>query len=974
MNPRSLPFLGLLLWGLCSPLSTWSQGWERTFGTPLDDSGNAIQACADGGYLLSGTTTDSDSLDRETYFVRVDQEGNKLWERVIGFPESDDFSNDLAPQGDHWIFAGVRFTGSYSRLLAGSINQQGNTNWIHTSQIDSIFGRKLIVLPSGSIVITGSMMVPYDAGTGEIAYQQDLLLYGLDANGNYQWHQTYGGMLPEDGYDLLLSPSGDEIYVLGVTQSYGAGSYDSWVLKVDTLGQPVWDQTIGGEFQDLAFDMEFSPDGSFLYTVGYEKTVSSDAENIWITKLDTTGQILLEETIVLPGIEKPQNLTISPDGYLILSGVRQISPPADRNLLMVKCDTTGQLIWLKEFGGSQGEGGKQILAPSNNQYITVGFSGSFGAGNSDVFLVSTDSSGNAYTNVLQGTIFLDDDFSCTFGTGETPAQGALIYLWDGNNAQWISTNEQGQFSIDLDQGVYTLEVVPPSPYWETCEATYLVVFAGQNETTQINFPLQEIYACPWLTVDVSTPFLRRCFPNTYHIKAQNLGTVTAPQSYLELHLDPYLRLDSATIAYQLLDSASNLYQFDLGDLEPMEDGQFQVYTYLDCDFTVLGQTHCVDAHIYPDSLCLPLSPFWDGSSVELDAICEGDTARITIQNVGEGNMAQTADFLVIEDQIIGYEGSFQLNSLEDTTLVIAPQGQTIRVEVEQSPGHPGNSMPSVSVEGCGANPFSTGFVIQLPQNDANPFVEIDCQESIGSFDPNDKQAFPSGFGPEYLIEVGTSLEYLIRFQNTGTDTAFRVIIRDTLSEWLDLSTLQIGAGSHPFEASLRPNRVLVFTFDPIALPDSTTNELESHGFVKFRIQLKTDAPLGTAILNQAAIYFDYNAPVMTNQTYHLIGEDIVYWDDLSQSADIPFVNNAWFSIHPNPFRDQTTIQFLGSMSNGPHRLEVYNLQGQLMFQKTFTGAELLLEVYDWPPAIYAFRILSAKGENLGSGRLLVQPD
>ncbi|MEO1714875.1 MAG: hypothetical protein AAFU60_16210, partial [Bacteroidota bacterium] len=96
MNPRSLFLIGLLCWALVVPLNSFSQGWERTYGSNLDDSGNALRATADGGWMLAGTTTDQDSLDKETYFIRVDQEGNLLWETVIGYPESDDFSNDIA--------------------------------------------------------------------------------------------------------------------------------------------------------------------------------------------------------------------------------------------------------------------------------------------------------------------------------------------------------------------------------------------------------------------------------------------------------------------------------------------------------------------------------------------------------------------------------------------------------------------------------------------------------------------------------------------------------------------------------------------------------------------------------------------------------------------------------------------------------------------------------------------------------------
>jgi uncharacterized repeat protein (TIGR01451 family) len=137
---------------------------------------------------------------------------------------------------------------------------------------------------------------------------------------------------------------------------------------------------------------------------------------------------------------------------------------------------------------------------------------------------------------------------------------------------------------------------------------------------------------------------------------------------------------------------------------------------------------------------------------------------------------------------------------------------------------------------------------------------------ICSFDPNDKLVTPQGYGAAGAVDINTDwLTYTVRFQNTGTDTAFTVVIRDTLDADLDWTTLGIVASSHPLTAiSVDENGLATFRFNQIYLPDSNVNELASHGFIKYRLAPVNGAADGTTITNTASVYFDLNAPVVTN--------------------------------------------------------------------------------------------------------------
>ena len=133
-----------------------------------------------------------------------------------------------------------------------------------------------------------------------------------------------------------------------------------------------------------------------------------------------------------------------------------------------------------------------------------------------------------------------------------------------------------------------------------------------------------------------------------------------------------------------------------------------------------------------------------------------------------------------------------------------------------------------------------------------------------SLDPNDKLARTSsqGSNENYYLDLDAWIDYTIRFQNTGTDTAFNVVITDTLPPTLDPTSLLVGASSHPMSWSISGPGVLRFHFPDILLPDSTTDEPKSHGLVTFRIMPQVLTP-GTVIENEAGIYFDFNDPVIT---------------------------------------------------------------------------------------------------------------
>ncbi len=148
------------------------------------------------------------------------------------------------------------------------------------------------------------------------------------------------------------------------------------------------------------------------------------------------------------------------------------------------------------------------------------------------------------------------------------------------------------------------------------------------------------------------------------------------------------------------------------------------------------------------------------------------------------------------------------------------------------------------------------------------------QPVTSSWDPNEKQVSPMGFGAAGYIPNGTPLSYMIHFQNTGTARARNITVVDTLSPDLDISTLQIINSSASVQIYHFPGNIVKFRFNDIYLPDSTTDLEGSNGYVSYNIVPKDNLPAGTTITNSASIYFDYNPGVLTNATINTIEDTL----------------------------------------------------------------------------------------------------
>ena len=225
--------------------------------------------------------------------------------------------------------------------------------------------------------------------------------------------------------------------------------------------------------------------------------------------------------------------------------------------------------------------------------------------------------------------------------------------------------------------------------------------------------------------------------------------------------------------------------------------------------------------------------------------------------------------------------------------------------------------------------------------------EIRC-----AYDPNDKTPIPSGLGDEKFLLIANSIDYLIRFQNTGNDTAFNVTITDTLSDFLDFNTFKFISSSHPVVTS-QEDSLVTFFFKSILLPDSTTDSEGSNGYVRFTIKPKSDVAENSILTNKANIYFDFNPPIITNETQNTL---VTKYPEIITSL-ITDNKNSELALYPNPVADYLSVQL--AKSNKGH-FTIYNSKGILIKEGAFSSKDFSLNTSDLDAGIYILKLESAE--------------
>lgn len=568
-------------------------------------------------------------------------------------------------------------------------------------------------------------------------------------------------------------------------------------------------------------------------------------------------------------------------------------------------------------------------------------------------------------NIVSGKLFWDFDNNCQKSTGDLPTKKKIVKaksLKNGITYYGVS-NDSGYYKIIApsfkDTFILSLE---NNPTLQFCQNNLFAIFPDSSKN--IDFYLKAKENCFQNEVRITCPILRQCpFNNTYQVTYQNNGTKPSLNTYIIVTLDQYMTLVSAD--KKIIDLGNGMYRFDVGDLEMLDAGTINLIVTLDCKETALGQTKCVSAEIFPTSDCSDNN----ASKIVINSACSNGNARFDIENKGVTPLDEV-NYVIIEDDMI-FKQTTKLPTIvpnQKFPILTPANGSTWRVEIRESLTN--QLLTAGFYEGCGVNTegkSSIGYAAKLPLPDNIIFFDRECKEIVGSYDPNDKQGYPLGLTQNHFIEANTPIDYLIRFQNTGTDTAFLVKITDFIdNQKLDLETIKFISASHPVEYSFEKGNTLVCTFNNIMLPDSGANQAASQGFVRFLINQKKDLPINTKIKNKAEIYFDANQPIVTNETFHVINKDFLMFIVSSEEPTFPNID---IVIKPNPFHSNAIIEVKG-VETDDLRLELTDIFGNLILSQKTDNNQFNLSSDNMTAGVKIYAILKGK-QIIAKGKVLV---
>jgi len=341
-----------------------------------------------------------------------------------------------------------------------------------------------------------------------------------------------------------------------------------------------------------------------------------------------------------------------------------------------------------------------------------------------------------------------------------------------------------------------------------------------------------------------------------------------------------------------------------------------------------------------------------------------------LKNIGSKNQSDWGHSIIYVDELILKIDSFKLNVGNSRIFKYKlDTNKVFTAEVFNSNFHP---VTPILIR---HNDLCANKRPMIPQNAALNFSRHDeakeyeeaCTIVRGSYDPNIKSVVPIGMFSQHYSSTGTELKYRIDFQNTGTDTAFRVVLVDTLSTALNIASFVPGISSHPYSVEFG-GRAVKFIFDPIALVDSFQNEPLSHGFVCFKINHVSGITPKTKIENKADIYFDYNAPIRTNTVFNTIFDTIhIYVPKVTDtvtdttggggSVSILSQNLMTTDIYPNPATESVWI----SMSEPVKELsiEMIDMNGRsVQMQNSKNQKTVELQVAHLKKGLYILRCMS----------------
>ena len=811
----------------------------------------------------------------------------------------------------------------------------------------------------------------------------DYWIIKVDLLGNIQWQNTIGGV----GSDYLMSiiSTADGGFFLGGVSNSGisgdktdnfigsGNAVDFWVLKTDSLGNILWQKTIGGSGNDFLNAVEVTNDGGYILggrsnsNISGNKTENSfGQDDYWFVKLDSIGNVEWDKTIGGSSDDFLYSIQQTIDNGFILGGMSEsnISGVKNENCIggedfwILKIDEIGTIQWQNTIGGSGSELFTSIKQNSDGGYLVSGSSASDISGDktensvgdlgyTDYWIIKTDSLGNIQWDKTIGGNCADRLNSLRL----TNDGGYLLGGWSCSDISGSKTEKSLSVLGYTDYWVIKMDSLNQIQWQNTIGGSVTDLYSTMNKSEN-----EEIVIGGISLSNMSEDKLENCIGgwDFWILKlSESLNSITG-NLYADLNSnglkdinEPFLSgrkiIEQNTGRFAFTDQNGNYI------LSVLDTGNFTVSPQLvnwfstspishTATFTTIHQTDSLNDFVFQpqgtfEDVCITITPMGNFRS--------GFPANYMISYGNYGTTTVTPTVYFYPNINLTYQSAtltpnqITLDSVVWNLPALTPfQTGSIIVTVNVNLGLPIGTLINSSAH---IEPYLT---------DDNPSCNNSNWEvyTTGSFDPNDILVSEDTLTTTQLSNAPW-LDYIIRFQNTGNDTAFTVKILNPIdTNKLNIASIEFVNASHPVDLSwINYQRNMEFKFENILLVDSNANEPLSHGFVRYRIQPQTNLSAGDSITNFAAIYFDFNEPVITNTAKTVI----VLPTGLASASPA----RGKLHVFPNPTENTLNISGI-QLENGKAQIRLTDIYGKLILEKTITSNTTELETSKLPAGLY----------------------
>jgi len=324
--------------------------WQRSFGGPGHEEGLSLELASDGGYVVAGLTDSFGFGGVDLLLIKVDEGGSLVWRRSFG-GKGDDVASSVSRTKD----------GCY--IVAGWTSSKGKG-------------------------------------------ASDAYVLKVNQEGGLLWERTFGGK-GEDFASFAQETSDGGVIVVGGAESFGAGGYDAYVIKLDREGNLVWERAFGGAHYDQASSAQEAPDGGYV-VAGVSK--SRDTGDAYVFKVDKGGNLVWEGLFGGENYDEASAILRAPSGGYIVVGLSESFGLGGSDVYALRVSESGEKIWERSFGGKRNDSGFS-LCRSSKGYLIVGFTESKGRGGSDVYLLELTEDGQKLWSEALGGIEDDRGYS-----------------------------------------------------------------------------------------------------------------------------------------------------------------------------------------------------------------------------------------------------------------------------------------------------------------------------------------------------------------------------------------------------------------------------------------------------------------------------------------------------------------------------------------------------------------------------------